>query len=105
MVNFIVFYFSFFENEKILLEDVYNFIEMTHGKYFEKTLNKFIVGYSLGSLLAYNSAIKRKNFFDGVVMIGPPVFIEREETPYYRFAFKILQKIFPGFPIVPKLGF
>ena len=63
---------------KAVFEDVNNFIEMTFANYHNRTYNKFIVGYSLGSLLAYNSAIKRKSFFDGVVMIGPPVLIERE---------------------------
>ena len=97
-------FYSFFENENILLEDVHNFIEITFAAYHNRTYNKFIVGYSLGSLLAFNSAIKRKNFFDGVVMIGPPVLIEREETIYYKYAFKILGKLFPGFPLIPKMS-
>ena len=77
---------------------------MTFANYHERTYNKFIIGYSLGSVLAFNSAIKRKSFFDGVVMIGPPVLIEREETPFLKFAFKLLGKILPGFPLIPKRG-
>lgn len=58
----------------------------------------------MGSVLAFNAAIKRKNFFDGVVMLGPPVLIEREETTYYKYAFKFLGKFLPGYPIIPKEG-
>lgn len=74
---------------------------MTYGKYFEKTMNKFIIGYSLGSVLAFNTAVNKKDFFDGVVMIGPPIILEVKENSFKYFFLNLLNKIFPGFPYLP----
>lgn len=37
-------------------------------------------------------------------MIAPPVFVEREETTFYKYALKILGKLLPGFPLIPDMG-
>ncbi len=75
---------------------------MTYGKYFEKTMNKFIIGYSLGSVLAYNTAVNKKDFFDGVVMLAPPILLDKEVKPNsfkYKFL-SLLNKIVPGLPFI-----
>lgn len=92
---------SFFENEQTLLEDVNNFINMTYGSYFERTMNKFLIGYSLGSVLAFNTAVKKKDFFDGVVMIAPPIILEVNETSLQFKLLSLLNKVLPGFPLLP----
>ena len=74
---------------------------MTYGKYFEKTMNKFLIGYSLGSLIAFNTAVNKKDFFDGVVMIAPPIILEAKETSFKFRLLSLLNKLFPGFPLLP----
>jgi len=76
---------------------------MTYGKYFEKTMNKFLIGYSLGSVLAYNTAVNKEAFFDGLVMIGPPILLDEQVKPdSFKFKFlSFLNKILPGLPLLP----
>ena len=74
---------------------------MTYGKYFEKTMNKFLIGYSLGSILAFNTAVNKKDFFDGLVMIAPPIILEVKESSFQYKLLSILNRIFPGFPLLP----
>lgn len=74
---------------------------MTYGKYFEKTMNKFLIGYSLGSVLAFNTAVNKKDFFDGVVMIAPPIILEVNESSFKFKLLSLLNKVFPGFPLLP----
>lgn len=74
---------------------------MTYGKYFEKTMNKFLIGYSLGSVLAFNTAVNKKDFFDGVVMIAPPIILEVKESSFQYKLLSFVNKIFPGFPLLP----
>ena len=84
-----------------MLEDVNNFINLTYGKYFEKTMNKFIIGYSLGSVLAFNTAVNKKDFFDGVVMIAPPIILDVKENTFKYYFLSFLNIIFPGLPFMP----
>lgn len=83
-----------------MLEDLNNFINMTYGKYFEKTMNKFLIGYSLGSLLCYNTVVNKKDFFDGIIMIAPPIIFEEKLNPFKQFFIKFMMKVFPSFPFL-----
>jgi len=67
-------------------------------------MNKFIVGYSLGGALAYNTAVKKKDFFDGVVLIAPPIILEVKENSFQYLFLRLLKKILPGFPVLPLSG-
>jgi len=67
-------------------------------------MNKFLIGYSLGSVLAFNTAVNKKDFFDGLVMIAPPIILEVKETSFQYKLLSLLNKIFPGFPLLPLQG-
>ena len=73
---------------------------MTYGKYFEKTLNKFIIGYSLGSLISLNTAVDKKDFFDGVVLLAPPLGMVNKENSLKFKIMKVLNKVFPSLPFI-----
>lgn len=73
---------------------------MTYGKYFEKTLNKFIIGYSLGSLISFNTAVDKKDFFDGVVLLAPPLGMVNKENSLKFEIMKVLNKVFPNLPFI-----
>jgi len=67
-------------------------------------MNKFLIGYSLGSVIAFNIAVNKKDFFDGVVMIGTPIILEVNETSFKFKLLSLLNKVFPGFPLLPLKG-
>ena len=89
--------FSFFENESILLEDINNFINLTYGKYFEKTTNKFIIGESFGSLLAILASLNKNKFFDGVIILSPPKSLNINENSLKYKMLKFLNKLYPSY--------
>jgi alpha-beta hydrolase superfamily lysophospholipase len=63
-------------------------------------MNKFLIGYSLGSVLAFNTAVNKQDFFDGVVVIAPPIILELKENSFKYIFLSFLNKIFPGFPVL-----
>lgn len=73
---------------------------MTYGKYFEKTMNKFIIGYSLGSLISLNVAVDKKDFFDGVVLLAPPLGMVNKENSMKFKIMQVLNKVFPSLPFI-----
>jgi hypothetical protein len=48
--------------------------------------------------------MKKINIFNGIIMLAPPVLIEKEENIFIKFTLKILGKLFPGFPLIPDMG-
>lgn len=95
---------GFFENKDILLEDISNFIKLTQTEYSKITQNSFIFGYSLGGLLANLIALQKADYFNGLVMISPPMDFDHEKYDKWIGVTRFLNKYFPKFGLISTKG-
>lgn len=91
----------FIDNKKTLLDDIDKFIEACDKLYTNKKTPRFIMGFSLGAALANLIAIKRKNYFRGMILLAPP-FQERIKQKNSSIKDSSLWKSFPIFNTLGK---
>jgi len=64
----------------------------------------FIVGHSMGALIASSLMIKEPTWFDGIMLIGIPLVIKEEMTEFMSDAMGFLSEYAPKFPLFPIEG-
>jgi acylglycerol lipase len=97
---------GFLENQKVILEDINNFISITENEYNNETsINKFIIGYSLGGLMANLICLEKTNYFNGMILIAPAFHGEAEKkySFWVKFA-RVLNKVAPSLSLLKIKG-
>ncbi len=85
---------------KEFTEDVHSFLEVVRNEQKEKPL--FLMGHSLGGLIALNYVITNPQGLQGVIASGP-LLSQPGISPILLLLSKIMSKIWPGFSIDTKL--
>ncbi len=97
---------GFLENQDVIMEDIKKFISLTENDYLSQTcFNKFVIGYSLGGLLANLICLEKRNYFNGMILIAPAFHAEIENK--YSFWVKIariLNKVAPSLSLLKIKG-
>jgi alpha-beta hydrolase superfamily lysophospholipase len=95
---------GYLENKDVIVEDIRNFIKITENEYPEDKLkNKFVFGYSFGALFANLISLEKKDYFNGMVLLAPPFYMENKYNFWIKIA-NILKFFFPTLPLVKIKG-
>ncbi|XP_035210099.1 monoglyceride lipase-like [Stegodyphus dumicola] len=80
------------------VDDVFKHIDMTKKKF--QDLSCFLCGHSMGGAISILSALRRPEYFKGVLLISPAVATNPElTTPFKTAIAKFLRWIAPQFPV------
>jgi len=90
---------GYLESHYIVMDDIKKFINLTDKIYNDKTQNKFILGYSLGGLYANLISLELSNYFNGMVMISPPMHIETKKHELLLKIAYVLRNFLPSLPL------
>lgn len=90
------------ENVDAVLEDIDRYIGLTEEEYSGK--GKYIFGFSMGGMFANMMTIKKKNYFNGNIMIAPPFLFESSALVKWESVIRFLAKVCPSWKLIPNLG-
>ncbi|CAL1291114.1 unnamed protein product [Larinioides sclopetarius] len=80
------------------VDDVFKHVDIVRKRFPD--LECFICGHSMGGAISILSALRKPEYFKGVVLIGPAVVTNPEvATPFKTAVAKILRWVAPQFPV------
>jgi acylglycerol lipase len=91
---------GYLENMNTMIEDFKNFINTSDALYTEKTENKFVLGFSLGGLYANLISLAMPNYFNGMIMISPPLSVDIKKYDFLMKIANFLRNVFPSLPLI-----
>jgi alpha-beta hydrolase superfamily lysophospholipase len=91
---------GYLESQNIILDDLKKFINLTDKIYNDITQNKFILGYSLGGLYANVLSLELSNYFNGMIMISPPMYMETKKHELLLKIAYVLRNFIPSLPLI-----